>query len=366
MFTVTVNYTIMDNRFIEVLQMIKQSQAKAFKVVNAELINLYWNVGRYIKPRLTQANWGEKAIGELAAFIQQKHPELKGFSRSGLYRMIQFFETYSEQNFVAPAVRQTEEEKDQPGGIVAPLARRFQLQDITGTILAQLSWTNHLIIFSRCKSPQEREFYIRKSITERYGKRELNRQISASLYERSMNGKIQSSGTIPPEITSAFKDRYVFEFLNLPEPFSESDLQKSLITQMKNFILELGKDFLFIEQEYRLQVGNSDFYIDLLFFHRGLQALVAFELKADKFRPEHIGQLNFYLEALDRDVKKAHENPSIGILLCSDRDKEVVEYALSRTLSPTMVAEYKTQLPDKKLLQQKFHQIFQNTDTHWT
>lgn len=352
----------MNNRFIDVLQMIKRSQANAFKAVNAELINLYWNVGGYIKLRLTDATWGEKAVDELADFIQKNHPELKGFSRSGLYRMIQFFETYSEQSFVAPLVRQSADENDPLSGIVAPAVRQFQPQDITGTILAQLNWTNHLIIFSRCKSPEEREFYIRKSIAERYSKRELDRQISASLYERSTAGKIQSSGTIPSEISGAFKDRYIFEFLNLPEPFSENDLQKSLITQMKNFILELGKDFLFIDQEYRLQVGNSDFYIDLLFFHRGLQALVAFELKADKFRPEHIGQLNFYLEALDRDVKKEHENPSIGILLCSDRDKDVVEYALSRTLSPTMVAEYKTQLPDKKILQQKFHQLFEDSD----
>jgi RecB family endonuclease NucS len=161
-------------------------------------------------------------------------------------------------------------------------------------------------------------------------------------------------------INNSFKDSYVFEFLNLSEPHSESDLQHGLITQMKNFILELGKDFLFIGQEYKIQVGNSDFFIDILFYHRGLQCLVAFELKADKFKPEHLGQLNFYLEALDRDVKKPNENPSIGILLCKDKDKEVVEYALSRSLSPTMVSEYKTQLPDRQVLQQKLHELFEN------
>jgi RecB family endonuclease NucS len=148
--------------------------------------------------------------------------------------------------------------------------------------------------------------------------------------------------------------------LNLPEPHGESELQLGLVRQMKNFILELGKDFLFIGEEYNLQVGNNDFFIDLLFYHRGLQCLVAFELKADKFKPGHLGQLNFYLEALDRDVKKPNENPSIGVLLCKDKDSEVVEYALSRSLSPTMVSEYKTQLPDKKLLQQKLHELFDN------
>ena len=160
------------------------------------------------------------------------------------------------------------------------------------------------------------------------------------------------------DISNTFKDSYVFEFLNLPDPHSESDLQRGLVRQMKKFILELGKDFLFIGEEYKLQVGNSDFYIDLLFYHRGLQCLVAFELKADKFKPDHLGQLNFYLEALDRDVKKLNENPSIGVLLCKDKDSEVVEYSLSRSMSPTLVAEYKTQLPDKKVLQQKLHELF--------
>ena len=159
-------------------------------------------------------------------------------------------------------------------------------------------------------------------------------------------------------ISQAFRDSYVFEFLNLQESHSEKELQRGLVNQMKNFILELGKDFLFIGEEYKLQVGSSDFFIDLLFYHRGLQCLVAFELKADKFKPEHLGQLNFYLEALDRDVKKQNENPSIGILLCKDKDTEVVEDALSRNLSPTMVSDYKTQLPDKSILQQKLHELF--------
>ena len=182
-------------------------------------------------------------------------------------------------------------------------------------------------------------------------------------FERTMIGNTKLSAAlreIHPDINNNFKDSYIFEYLNLSESYSESDLQKGLIKQMKNFILELGKDFLFIDEEHKIQVGNSDFYIDLLFYHRGLQCLVAIELKADKFKPEHLGQLNFYLEALDRDVKKLNENPSIGVLLCKDKDSEVVKYALSRSLSPTMISEYKTQLPDKKLLQQKLHELFEN------
>ena len=160
-----------------------------------------------------------------------------------------------------------------------------------------------------------------------------------------------------PEVKDVFKDNYVLEFLGLPGKHSENQLRKALIGHMKAFILELGGDFIFMGQEYRLQVGNQDFYIDLLFYHRGLSALVAFELKIDRFTPQHLGQLNFYLEALDRDVKKPHENPSIGVLLCRDKDDEVVEYALSRNLSPTLVAEYELQLPDKKLLRNKLHEL---------
>jgi predicted nuclease of restriction endonuclease-like (RecB) superfamily len=230
-------------------------------------------------------------------------------------------------------------------------------------LVREISWTNNLLIFSRCKTIEEMEFYLKYVKQENYSKREIDRQISASLFERTMIGNAKLSPAVREsnnDISNTFKDSYVFEFLNLPDLHSESDLQRGLVRQMKNFILELGKDFLFIGEEYKLQVGNSDFYIDLLFYHRGLQCLVAFELKADKFKPDHLGQLNFYLEALDRDVKKPNENPSIGVLLCKDKDSEVVEYALSRSLSPTMVSEYKTQLPDKKLLQQKLHELFNN------
>ena len=229
--------------------------------------------------------------------------------------------------------------------------------------MREISWSHNLAIFSRCKTVEEREFYLKLAKQENYSFRELERQISASLFERTMIGNSNISTTLREsnhDLSNTFKDSYVFEFLNLPEPHSESELQRGLVRQMKNFILELGKDFLFIGEEYRLQVGNSDFYIDLLLYHRGLQCLVAFELKADKFKPDHLGQLNFYLEALDRDVKKQKENPSIGVLLCKDKDNEVVEYALSRSLSPTMVSEYKTQLPDKKILQQKLQELFDN------
>jgi predicted nuclease of restriction endonuclease-like (RecB) superfamily len=325
----------MDHRFSDVIQLIKQSRSTALRAVNAELINLYWNIGEYIWHKIERTEWGESVVKELARHILTHEPELKGFSDKNIWRMKQFYETY----------------KDFPK---------------LSTLLREISWSNNLAIFSRCKSSDEREFYLKLAKQESYSFREIERQISASLFERTMIGNLKLSPALREsnqDLSNTFKDSYVFDFLNLPEPYSESELQRGLVRQMKNLILELGKDFLFIGEEYKLQVGNSDFYIDLLFYHRGLQCLVAFELKTDKFKPDHVGQLNFYLEALDRDVKKANENPSLGVLLCKDKDSEVVEYALSRSLSPTMVAEYKTQLPDKKLLQQKFHELFDNHTT---
>lgn len=322
----------MDNRFTDIIQLIKKSRTNTIKAVNAELINLYWNIGEHISKKIEQSEWGDSVVTELANFIQAQEPEIKGFSDKNIWRMKQFYENY----------------KDFPK---------------LSTLLREISWSHNLAIFSRCKTVEEREFYLKLAKQENYSFRELERQISASLFERTMIGNSKLSTALREsnhDLTNTFKDRYVFEFLNLPEPHSEGDLQRGLVRQMKNFILELGKDFLFIGEEYKLQVGNSDFYIDLLFYHRGIQCLVAFELKADKFKPDHLGQLNFYLEALDRDVRKPNENPSIGVLLCKDKDSEVVEYALSRSLSPTMVSEYKTQLPDKKLLQQKLHELFDN------
>lgn len=286
----------------------------------------------YISKKIEQSEWGDSVVTELANFIKTHEPEIKGFSDKNIWRMKQFYETYKDSSKLS-------------------------------TLLREISWSHNLSIFSRCKTNEEREFYLKLAKQESYSFRELERQISASLFERTMFGNSKLSTALREnnhDLTNTFKDSYVFEFLNLPDPHNESDLQRGLVRQMKNFILELGKDFLFIGEEYKLQIGNSDFYIDMLFYHRGLQCLVAFELKADKFKPEHIGQLNFYLEALDRDVKKQNENPSIGVLLCKDKDSEVVEYALSRSLSPTMVSEYKTQLPDKKLLQQKLHELFDN------
>lgn len=323
-----------NNEFQNVVLMIKQAQIRAYSAVNHELIDLYFSLGKYISVKVEQSNWGKGVVKELADYIAKTAPELTGFSDKNLWRMKQFYEIYKDDEKLSPLVR-------------------------------ELSWTNNLIIFSRTKSAEEREFYLKKSLQEKYTKRELERQIDSNLYESTVhNGLIVSPAVqeLVPNAQEIFRDTYTLEFLGLPPKHDEKDLRKALVRNMKLFILELGKDFIFIDEEYRVQVGNSDFFIDLLFYHRELQCLVAFELKTGKFEPEHLGQLNFYLEALDRDVKKEKENPSIGILLCRDKDDDVVEYALSRSLSPAMVAEYKLHLPDKEVLQQRIKALLENTE----
>jgi len=319
----------MQSEFSDVLKQIQESRQKVFAHINTALIHLYWQIGQIISQKVSSESWGKSVVSELAKYITQNAPEIKGFSDKNLWRMKQFYETYQSDTKLSPLAR-------------------------------ELPWTHNTIIFSRCKSAEEREYYLRLCIKEHYSKRELERQISSSHFERTMLGNQKLSAVlreIHPSIDHTLKDNYVLEFLGLPREHEEKELQTALIRNMKQFILELGRDFIFIGEEYRLQVGNQDFYLDLLFFHRGLAALVAFELKIGKFSPEHLGQLSFYLEALDRDVKKPHENPSIGVLLCRDKDEEVVEYALSRNLSPTMVAQYEIQLPDKKLIQAKLHEL---------
>lgn len=318
-----------EQQFTEVIQLINKARASAYKAVNTELINLYWNIGKYISEQVNSQAWGKSVVSELAKYIEKKAPDCKGYSDKNLWRMKQFYETYCNYPKLS-------------------------------AVLREITWTNNLAIFSRCKTMEEREFYLLLCKKESYGIRELDRQISSSLYERSTLGNVKLPSLMAEfkaPTTHSFRDSYVFEFLNLPPDHSECELQRALVSQMKDFILELGKDFVFMGQEYRLQVGNTDFELDLLFYHRELQCLVAIELKTDKFKPEYMGQLNFYLEALDQDIKKPHENPSIGILLCKEHDSQVVKYCMNRSLSPALVAAYETQLPDKALLQQKLIEL---------
>lgn len=360
----------LQNSFLPIVQLIQSSRNEAIRAVNTTLIELYWKIGQYISHRIDTEQWGKGVVTELAHYIAHTEPSVKGFSDKNLWRMKQFYETYKDTAIVAAAGRQLKEDKKlasarrESGDDI----RQKEASDIKNTILTDLSWTHHRTIFGSCKTEVEREFYIRMAAKERYSVKELERQIASSLFERFALSKTTPSTELrklPGGFPDTFKDSYVFEFLNLPEPHSEYDLQKAIIQNLKKFLLEFSRDFAFLGEEFPLQVGNKDFALDLLFFNRALNCLVAIELKVVDFIPEYLGKLNFYLEALDRDVKKPHENPSIGILLCKAKDDEVVEYAMSRQLSPAMVAKYQLQLPDKKLLQAKLRDFFENNDQYF-
>ena len=320
-----------NEQFQKVVNIIESAKERAYRKVNEELITMYRDIGEYISKQSKNSSYGDAFVQKLADFFSENYPELKGFNRRVLYRMKQFYELYQGEEKVSPLV-------------------------------TQLSWSNHLKIMSACKTMDERIFYMNMCIKERLSKRELERQIDSGYYERymlSQNPQSLALETAKKATGNIFLDNYVLDFLDVPEPMSEHDLQKSIIRNLKDFILEIGKDFTFVGEEYRVQVGNHDFFIDLLFYHRGLSCLVAFELKIGEFKPEYVGQINLYLEALDREVKKENENPSVGIILCASKDDEVVEFALSRSLSPTMVAEYNLKLIDKKLLQKKLKEYIE-------
>jgi predicted nuclease of restriction endonuclease-like (RecB) superfamily len=332
---------IIENSFSEVLNLIKNTRNKTFQAINNELINLYWNIGEYISRKVITDDWGNSTVKSLSEYIIKQEPSIRGFSSQNIWRMKQFYEEYREYPELS-------------------------------TLLREISWSSNLHILSKTKTIEEKVFYINLTIKEKYSVRELERQIDSCYFERSLHSN-QKLSTPLREIKSMtkqlqenykdadkiFRDHYLFEFLDLPDKFTEKDLQKELIKNIKVFLLELGKDFSFIGENYRLQVGNKDYYIDILFYHRELQCLVAFELKIDDYKPSYLGQLSFYLEALDRDVKKLHEKPSIGVLLCKSKDETVVEYSLSNTLSPALIAEYETKFINKQLMQSKIQEFLE-------
>src|ERR1035438_711020 len=248
-----------ESSFREVVSLIQRARQRAFLAVNTELIDLYWRVGEYISRKLETAEWGDGVVDELARYLARQHPDLKGFTRASLFRMRQFYDIYRLDKKVAPLVR-------------------------------QLSWTHNLLILSRSKRPEEREFYLRLCLRERWGKRELERQLAGALFERTVLSPPKVSPLVTqihPGAETIFKDTYLLDFLDLPEGHSEAGLQAGLLANLKKFLLELGRDFTFVGEQYLLQVGGKDFRLDLLFYHRSLQCLVGFDLKTDEFQPEY-------------------------------------------------------------------------------
>lgn len=379
----SVSYSL-EQQFGEVLNIILRHKGRATAAVNEEVLLTAWHVGGYVSAKLKSEEWGSKVVTLLSEYIRTQRPDVKGYSRRNIYNMVTFFDAYSSEAFLTTVGKYLNPEFVQPETaqiessshtqvttiIVQPeTARIIQPEaEQMPKVLELTTLTNHMVILSQCKSNEERMFYILYANKEHLVKRELQRCISNQTYTELLSSKANmSKGLLEayPNAPVMFKDTLFVDFLNLPKKHSETKLRNGLVEHMKQFILELGKDFIFMDQEYRLNIGASTFKADLLFFHRGLQALVAVELKKTKFHPRDLGQLEFYLEALDRDVKRSNENPSIGIILCPTADHVVVEYAMSRSMSPTMITEYKRILiPQERMQEQlnEFCNFFLNND----
>ena len=367
-----------EQQFSEVVNIILQHKSRATKAVNEELLLTAWHVGGYVSAKLKSEEWGSKVVSQLSEYIRSNRPDIKGYGRSNIYNMVLFYDEYSSETFASTVKEYLSSEFVQPtsgqietSSITPSIEADIIVQSVSAQIvqtpfgqmpkiLELTSLSNHIEILCRCKSNEERLFYILYANKEHLVKRELQRCISNQTYAALLGSKNNmSKGLLEayPNAPIMFKDTLFVDFLNLPKKHSEAKLKNSLVEHMKQFILELGKDFIFMDQEYKLNVGASTYKADLLFYHRGLQALVAVELKKTKFHPRDLGQLEFYLEALDRDVKRSNENPSIGIILCPEADRVVVEYAMSRSMSPTMIAEYKRILIPQERMQQQLNEF---------
>jgi predicted nuclease of restriction endonuclease-like (RecB) superfamily len=357
--------------FQQVQGIISLHRSQALQTVNKENLLTAWEVGAFVSDRLKNSVWGSKTVMQLSEYLKVQDPTLKGYSSRNIYNMVAFYEAYSSIQFIEF------QEKFKLNEFLQPTAAKIEsskiIQPMAGLIVQALpaqipsfleltTLSNHFEILNACKTIEERIFYILYAYKEKLNYREMLRCLKNNTFASLMGDKHNLSKglkNIYPHVAPMLKDKIFVDFLGLPQKHSEKRLQNSILDNLKNFVLELGKDFLFCDKEYPLQVGSSTFKVDLLFYHRGLQCLVAIELKTGKFKPEYMGQLEFYLEALDRDVRRSNENPSIGILLCQEADRSVVEYAMSRSLSPTMIAEYERQFIPKEVLQHSLEEFTQ-------
>lgn len=311
----------------EIKNKIRNSQYEAMKTVNKALIKLYWEIGKEIYNKQHLHGWGKSVVESLSYELKLEFPKVKGFSTRNLWNMRNLYVTYKDDQFLQPLV-------------------------------AEISWTKNIIIMEKCKDSLEREFYIK--MVKKYGwtKDLLINNIEIKSYEKYLLNQTNFDKTLPSLYSAqaklAVKDEYIFDFMELSTKHSERELEENLINNIREFLEEMGGNFAFIGNQFHIKVDEIDFYIDLLLYHRNLKSLIAIELKISEFKPEYIGQLQFYLTTLDKQLKLEHENPSIGIIICKSKNRTVVEYALNKTQSPIGVSTYqiKSSLPDdlKKFL----------------
>ncbi|MDP2683268.1 MAG: PDDEXK nuclease domain-containing protein [Deltaproteobacteria bacterium] len=320
----------------DIKQRIRSAQYEALKAVNKELIALYWDIGKSIVEKQKKTGWGKSVVIQLAKDLQEEFPGIGGFSSSNLWRARLFYETYADKPKLAPLVR-------------------------------EIAWSHNVLIFEKCKDAHERQFYIMATKKFGWSKNVLIHQIENKSYEKYLLNQTNFDKTVPENIRHqaklAVKDHYTFDFLELADEHSEHQLEQALIKNIRNFLCEMGYSFAFLGNQFRLTVDEEDFFIDLLLYHRELQCLVAIELKIGDFKPEYKGKMEFYLNLLNDKIKLPRENDSIGIIICKNKKRTIVEYALKKSvhpigvstysISPALPASYKNILPDAKTIARK-------------
>jgi len=361
----------LEKQFAYVDAIINRHRTTAIATVNVESLLTAWEVGRYISIQLKSARWGSKVVSDLADYLKRQNPKRRGFGKRNLYNMVKFYDIYSVAEFlelvkklkigeiVQLPIAQIGNNDDSGEIVQLPIAQLEESLVPMPNVLTLITFTCHLEIMNRCRTYEERGFYMLYAAHQRLKTEELRRSIVNQTYTTLLDKDKMMSPSLRekyPNIDFVLKDKAIVDFLELPQKHNEHHLHKGLLEHMKEFILELGKDFLFVESEFAVQVGGSTKRIDLLFYHRALQCLVAIELKTVDFEPEFVGKMDMYLEALDRDVRRDNENPSIGIILCPSADRSMVEYTLSRSLSPTMVAEYQSKLIPQEVMQRSLEE----------
>ena len=353
--------------FANILSIIQDYRSKAVQTINHASVMTAWHVGAYVSNKIKNAQWGSKVVQQLAEYIHTQDPTLKGWSKVTIYRMVKLYDTYSSQQFVSYIDKLPKNILANSQQIVSPKMTQIESVKIVSVEMTQIpnllfrtGWTNHQIILQRCSMIEQYIFYILYAEYEHLKNKDLERAIKSDTYSRMLSDKKWQSDMLKatyPQTQLLLKDKAILEFLGLPKQYKESRLRKGIVEHMREFIVELGKDFLFVDEEHALEVGGKTYRCDLLFFHRALQCLVAIELKTTEFDPRDLGQLEFYLEALDQTERRSNENPSIGILMCRDANSEVVRYALNRSMSPTMVAMYEEHLKVGSVLQRSLEEF---------
>lgn len=321
---------------------IRSAQLKAAVTVNTELITLYWDLGKMIAEKQEISQWGSKLIGQIAKDLKNEFPDMEGFSRTNLFSMRQFYAFYLNslpQNLALPIVHQLGEQLantqliHQAGGQLQP-----------DSILMKIPWRHHVLIISKTKDYEEAIFYVKMTIENGWSRSVLQHQIESNLFQRQGKAITNFKQVLPDPMSDlaqqSLKDPYIFDFMTMAKPYREKDIENQLIKHITKFLLELGKGFAFVAQQYHLQVADNDYYIDLLFYHTKLKCFVVIELKNTKFIPEYAGKLNFYLSAVDSLVKQEDDKPTIGIILCRDKNNIEAEFALRDINKPMGVSEF--------------------------